>query len=185
MSVILTLMRTNASMIEVNVCNSASAMSPRSVCKIKRTPLSFFLRKSGQVVTAAPMKSSLGPWLPLRQIGSRLFACCVLLRTRRFSAVWSGLTSRVVVEIGWEGESERVSKAMGCHIRIDQVRFIFYFVFCWCYGIAITIFFNLIFILNISRVWPNCDIPKLTFNVLFKSLHVVAVSFQQPRYPAA
>lgn len=41
MSVILTLMRTNASMIEVNVCNSASAISPRSVGKMRRTPLPF------------------------------------------------------------------------------------------------------------------------------------------------
>lgn len=86
MSVILTLMRTNASMIEVKVCNSASAMPPRwcqRLCDATTKPLFFLGRAGGRLCQSYRMKATMGlDWWTsrLQQICCRWFSvlgvCC-------------------------------------------------------------------------------------------------------------
>lgn len=106
MSVILTLMRTNASMIEVNACNSASAMNPQFVSLIKQiNRFVFWGGKSEQVAPVVLVKGCPGPRL-LQQICSWLFAWCIPLRTRRFDALSQSNESRRVRKKGGRGDLE-------------------------------------------------------------------------------
>lgn len=112
MSIILTLMRTNASMIEVNVSSSASAMSPQPY---SRTGL--FPRKARDSLCPSCRRGAAlhGPQLMIRR--GRFapppprcpFARCVLLRTRRLSAaVCLEATGRG--EIRWGGGGSQMPK---------------------------------------------------------------------------
>lgn len=112
MSVILTLMRTSASMIEVKVSSSvASAMLPRSKRFCDTTKPPFFWGKARGRLSVVPRESNPGPWLVNRYyrfaVGCFLcLACAVahtLMRTRWFRDACLEAASRLV---GEEGRSD-------------------------------------------------------------------------------
>lgn len=94
MSVTLTLMRTSASMIDVKVCKSASAIFPRCKCLCDTITDRLFWRKAEQGYRTEVWQARASTWC------SR--ARGVFLHTRRFSAVCLKATSPLHVAIRWE-----------------------------------------------------------------------------------
>lgn len=158
MSIILTLMRTNASMIEVNVSSSASAMSPQPY---SRTGL--FPRKArDSLCPSCRWEAALhGPGLMNRR--GRFapppphcpFARCVLLRTRRLSAaVCLEATGRGGIRWGGAGDAKATNHTSNPKIG-----------FCWCYITLMFIHLNAI----IFTLHMPCSMRRNTQNRFMRS----------------
>lgn len=156
-------MRTNASMIEVNVCNSASAMPPQSRRLSDKTTEPFFFffyseESRGQVVTVVPMKSSPGPRLVNRY--NRFALGCLLV-------VYAVAHTPILCCLSRSNDSSRCRNRMGgglegserlCAVTaaLPKERFI-----CYILNLFYPFYFNVIYILilRISHIRSHYNIP--------------------------